>query len=212
MDRAARSTQRAPARFIQCRPDFLGASFFRAPELLSVSALLQRARRGLEFRGRARGRAADAIAHLRDLPGPKRVAALLTVLGELATAGNVRVLSSPGFAPNLDYHSADRISRCHRYIFENIDGQIRLDDAASEAGMAPSAFCRYFRRVTGKTFFDVVNELRIAKACRLLVETGDSITEICYASGFSSLSNFNRRFRSRRGASPREYRNHHGRT
>jgi AraC-like DNA-binding protein len=211
MERAAPSGHQAHSRFIQFHPDFLGAGFFRAPELQPVTALLQRAQRGLEFHGSARGAAAAAIEQMRDLPGPERIATLVTVLSELAASTEVRVLSSPGFAPNLDHHAADRISRCHRYIFENIDGKIRLEDAASRAGMGPSAFCRYFRRVTGKTFFDVVNELRIAKACRLLVETEDSITDICYSSGFSSVSNFNRRFRDRRGASPRQYRSQNDR-
>ena len=206
-DNPAPNRSRAHSLFIQFRPDFLGDRFFSAPELQPVTALLDRAGRGLHFTGPTRDRVAAAIQGMRSLPGPARIASLLDVLHDLACSSESRVLSSPGFSPDLDRLSADRIARCHRYVFDNLDGNIRLDQAARAAGLCPSAFCRYFRRSTGKRFFDVVNELRISRACRLLVETELSVTDICYAAGFSSLSNFNRHFRSRRGVTPRQFRN-----
>ena len=78
--------------------------------------------------------------------------------------------------------------------------------AAALAGMSTSSFCRYFRRVTGKTFVEFVNELRVGRACRLLTESERPVTEIAYTVGFGSLSNFNRRFRELRGMNPRAYR------
>jgi AraC-like DNA-binding protein len=63
---------------------------------------------------------------------------------------------------------------------------------AARANMNPQAFSRYFRKTTFKRFIDDVNEMRIGKACRLLIDTDKTVAEICFQSGFHNLSNFNR--------------------
>ena len=82
-------------------------------------------------------------------------------------------------------------------------GPVRLGDAAALAGMTPEAFCRYFKRVSGRTF---VNEVRVGRACRLLIESAMPITDIAYTVGFGSVANFNRQFRRMKGVTPRAYR------
>jgi AraC-like DNA-binding protein len=73
--------------------------------------------------------------------------------------------------------------------------------------MNTAAFCRYFRKKTGKTFAEFVNELRISYACKLLRHGGNRTVEfICFEAGFNNLSNFNRQFKARVGKSPSEYR------
>lgn len=76
--------------------------------------------------------------------------------------------------------------------------------------MSPAAFSRYFKRIMGKTFTQFVNEVRIGNVCRLLIESDASITETAYQSGYTNLSNFNRRFLDLRGMPPRAYRALHG--
>jgi transcriptional regulator GlxA family with amidase domain len=72
--------------------------------------------------------------------------------------------------------------------------------------MAAAAFSRWFKRATGRTFIAYLQELRVANACRLLIESERGITAIAHDSGFTNLSNFNRCFRRLRGTTPREYR------
>jgi AraC-like DNA-binding protein len=74
--------------------------------------------------------------------------------------------------------------------------------------MTPNAFSRFFRRSTGRTFGDYVNDVRLAQACRSLIEEDAAISEIAAQSGYGNLSHFNRRFRARTGMSPREFRRH----
>jgi AraC-like DNA-binding protein len=203
------SSEFAHSLVIQFYEDFLGERFLAAPELRPVARLLKRAGRGICFAGDTGKRVAEEIHRMGSLDGVARLAALIGVLNDLAASREGRYLSTPRFAPNLDHQASERISRCHRYVFGNLGTGIHLEDAARAAGMSPGAFCRYFRRVTGKTFFNFVNEIRTGHACRLLIETDGSVTDICYASGFSSVSNFNRRFRERLGVSPRDYRKAH---
>ena len=75
--------------------------------------------------------------------------------------------------------------------------------------MSLSAFCHYFKRVTGRTLSDFIKEVRIGLARKLLMETDRSVAEIAYASGFESLSNFNRQFREVSACSPRTFRQQH---
>jgi AraC-like DNA-binding protein len=72
--------------------------------------------------------------------------------------------------------------------------------------MTPKSFSRFFKKNTGKAFIQYVNELRVGLACRKLMQSDASVSEICYASGFNNLSNFNRQFKERKGMSPKEFR------
>jgi AraC-like DNA-binding protein len=84
---------------------------------------------------------------------------------------------------------------------------VKLAAIAREAAMSPEAFCRLFRKTTGRRFFDFVNDLRVSHACALLKDTDQAIGAIAEASGYKTLANFNRRFRERKGCTPRDFRN-----
>lgn len=53
-------------------------------------------------------------------------------------------------------------------------------------------------------FKDFINSLRVDSACSLLVKSS-SITDVAYASGFSSVRTFNRAFLKHMHVTPREY-------
>ena len=72
--------------------------------------------------------------------------------------------------------------------------------------MTVPAFCRYFKKSTGRTFTRFVNEFRIVQARRLLSETNQSISDISIECGFNNFSHFNRLFREYAGKSASEYR------
>ncbi|MCB0845369.1 MAG: helix-turn-helix transcriptional regulator, partial [Bacteroidetes bacterium] len=83
---------------------------------------------------------------------------------------------------------------------------ISLEEIAAEINMTVPAFCRYFKKLSGKTFTRFVNEFRVVHACKLLSEKPSSITEICYESGFNNFSHFNKIFKETTGKSPSAYR------
>jgi AraC-like DNA-binding protein len=202
IDRWARSV------VIQFREDCLGAEFFTRPELAGVQALLQRAGRGLHFTGSARDAVADLMLAMAGRDGLSRLIDFLSILQRLAGAGG-SPLSSAGFVPWLDERAGERINRAYQHVFTHFASPLDYAAIAQQAGMSLSAFSHYFKRVTGRTLSDFVREVRLGHARKLLIESQASIAEIAYASGFESLSNFNRCFRLTTGSSPREFRMQH---
>jgi AraC-like DNA-binding protein len=91
-------------------------------------------------------------------------------------------------------------------INSNYRETIKLETVAGNIGMNPSAFSRYFREKTGKSFTGFVLEMRIGYACKLLIEGNHSISQICFESGFNNLSNFNRCFKRLTALTPVRYR------
>ena len=133
----------------------------------------------------------------------------MDLLGK-ADKSEKRELSSIEFNYPFQPNEQSRIDKVCTYINKNYKKPLRLEDVATIANMSSTAFSRFFKKSTGKTFVNYVNELRIGWACKLLIETEMTIAEICYEVGFNNLSNFNRRFYERHKMSPRRYRQEFG--
>jgi AraC-like DNA-binding protein len=81
---------------------------------------------------------------------------------------------------------------------------------AAVAHLSPAHFSRCFRAVFGETPHRYLQRRRVERSMFLLRETGRSVTEVCFAVGFSSLGSFSRTFREIVGESPSDYRRRHG--
>jgi AraC-like DNA-binding protein len=98
------------------------------------------------------------------------------------------------------------------YISGHYVKKLRIPQLADMIGMAPTAFSRYFKLRTGKSLTEYIIDIRLGFATRRLVDTTESVAEICYACGFNTISNFNRFFRKRKGCSPVEFRQRYCKT
>jgi AraC-like DNA-binding protein len=197
--------QLSRAIVVQFTEDFLGKRFCQIPELSEVAKLLRRAARGLDLSAGARSRTVREMLELKALRPLDRLLSLLRVLGDVSRL-RARPLSSAGFSPVVDAADTSRMDRVHRYLSDHLQEPIHLGAVANVAHMTPAAFCRYFKRMFGKTLTELVNEMRIGNACRLLLEGDLTVAEACYASGYNNITHFNRQFRRLMGTSPRKYR------
>lgn len=98
------------------------------------------------------------------------------------------------------------ISRAKAYIHEHLTDKLYLAEVAKVVNLNTFYFCKFFRKITGQSFTDYVSQLRIEKAKALLQRGGVSVTEVAYASGFNSLTHFNRIFKKLTGVSPSIFR------
>ncbi len=191
---------------IQFSEASLGEDFLQRHEMKPVREFLHAARYGFEFFGKTRDRAAELILAMRDQDEFERSLQLLRLLRLMGESEEKRVLASPAYSPSLRDRDISRLDGVIRFLHESKNHEVRLEEVAKVAGLAPKSFCRFFRANTGKTLIQYVNELRVGEACRLLLETGEPVTDIAFRVGFNNLSNFNRRFRELKGVSPREFR------
>jgi AraC-like DNA-binding protein len=206
---ARRQRSRVDAVVVQFRAEFLGTEFWGVPETASVVRLLSTASRGLEFSAKARQRGAPDIVNLLRLKGLQRLLGLVAVLDRLARDGRGVPICSADYVPDLDADDRDRLLPVVRAIHEHLSKPLRRGQLASLAGISERTFSRYFRQKMGKTLPQFVNELRVGRARRLLVESDLAVTQIAAECGFRNLSNFNSQFREIAGVTPMQYRTDH---
>lgn len=185
---------------------FLGQDFLKVPEMEPVRRLLYRSSRGLSVGGKTRDEISVRLQRMVKASGLARVSELLAILHLLAQSKEIYPVASTGFVPNLRHSDQDRMERVCRYIDKHLGEEIDRAAVASAAHLSVGAFSRFFKLRTGKTLPEYVNELRVGRACRLLLEENLKVTDIAMRCGFHNLANFNRRFRSITRVSPREYR------
>ncbi len=94
------------------------------------------------------------------------------------------------------------------YIQENYKEKIYIRDLAGLIGMNEQYFCRFFKKVIGRSPMEYVNEYRIKKAIHYLKESDLTVTEICLECGYNNLGNFLREFRKYTSTTPLQYRRH----
>jgi len=97
------------------------------------------------------------------------------------------------------------IDEVKRYVYDNYSQDIPLEHGAMIANMAPSYFSHVFKKETGQTFIDFMNEVRIERAMELITRDSHTITHIGFQVGFHHLSHFIRTFKKRTGITPTEY-------
>lgn len=191
---------------IQFLPKII-SSDFSAPELKPIFKLLKNSVSGILIKGKTRDWVAEKmISHLEAHPFKKFVA-LLEILCYLIENNNDLELidtSFEGFNPSLIH--MERIQKIYAYIIDNYQNDIDLTTISAIAHLTPTAFCRYFKKMTRKTLVDVVTEFRIKHACQLLTSTEKTVSDICFESGFGNISYFNKTFKHITGYSPLSYR------
>lgn len=104
-----------------------------------------------------------------------------------------------------DHSQDDKIVALLGYITININ-HITLDMVANFFGYNKAYLSQLIRKYTGKTFTAFLNETRMKKAAKLLVETPLSITEIGLEVGCYDASHFNRKFTQIYHSTPKDYR------
>jgi AraC-like DNA-binding protein len=199
---------RSSAVVIQFSETFI-ESFFQHSECAAIRKLLSQSGQGLYFTLRPGAAILSAIDRLPDYKGMDRITGLLQILNSLAGKKAVP-LASPYFQPTLGKKSESRINKICQYIHRHSSEAIPLKKIADLVHLSESAFCKFFKRTTGKTYSDYLNEIRIGHSCHLLMESDDTIAEIAYESGFESLTYFNRVFLRKKGVRPGDFRRRGG--
>jgi AraC-like DNA-binding protein len=171
----------------------------------SLNTLLKNASTGLHFPIQNGGEIQLLFERICLRSGIPMFANLLLLLNALSEAKAIPLASSY-YQPVINEQNAQRINVVFNYIEEHFETDISIQEAARRVHLSESAFCKFFKRSCRKTFSDYVNDLRVAQASRLLVETDQPISQIAATCGFENLSYFNRVFLKKKGVAPRQLR------
>lgn len=130
---------------------------------------------------------------------------LTSILHFLAVSEGQKLLSTYAIQ-NKNYENSDRIKVVHEYVQENFHRKISLDEIAELVNMTTVSFNRFIKKRVGRTFITYINDTRLSKATRLLIETDLSIGDIGFKCGFNNVANFNRIFKKSKKCTPSEFR------
>lgn len=198
------TTQGAEAIVIRFNPDYAGAEFLAIPPMKPVFDLLNNAKRGILIREPHDDLQQKLIEFL-TLNEAEKIISLTAILLRIATQRSYDYLSSIGYAHQFKSNDIEKIDTVYNYVLNNFKADLSLADIALKCNMNTAAFCRYFKRKTGKTFVDFMNEIRLGNAAKLLLKGDLTIAEVAFESGFNNPSYFNRLFKRLKGLTPTAY-------
>ena len=113
---------------------------------------------------------------------------------------------APLIANSVGGMAPSALRRCIELMEARLEGDLRLDDLASEVGLSTSHFIRSFRESTGKTPYQFLLDRRVQRAQTLMRNPHASLAEVAKSSGFANQHHMARIFRSVTGMTPSAYR------
>ncbi|MDB5088144.1 MAG: AraC-type DNA-binding protein [Mucilaginibacter sp.] len=197
----------ASAIVIQFDGAFLGDDFFDKSELQHIKRLFQKSGSGISFNGDTQKIVNQSLLALSEEESSFRMLiGLLEALQRLAQSTEYTLLDQNQVIAERSLAEQERINPVFAYVVENFRQQVSLEQAAGIANMTTNAFCKYFKKITRKTFMETIIEYRLNYAIQQLVQTDKPISVIAFESGFGDVSHFYKMFKVKMNLSPLNYR------
>ena len=136
-----------------------------------------------------------------------RLIILLQILDRLHHCKKTQLLSPTAYSnANRQPELEEPIGRIYTYLYNNFREKVVLKDVADFVGQNPTSLCRYFKKSTDKSIFQVLAEIRIEYACKLLANSDLTITEVAFSAGYNTPTLFFEQFQKIIHLTPAEYR------
>lgn len=189
---------------IQFSGTCFGETFFQLPEFKSIGKILKNSKCGLRIKSEQQ-KVAEIIENTCISKGALSVVHLLTLLTNISQLKGIEQIDLTSSYPSglLESH---KLNAAIDWINTNYFSVIHLDEIATITNLTKNAFCRSFKKATGKTFLQYLNDKRIEEAAKKLIQSNDTILKVAYDVGFSNISSFNRYFKKNKGTSPTQFR------
>lgn len=182
-------------------------SFAQQPELSPLPELLEKSKYGVEFSQATAEHAHKLFEDMANASPLQRLIGLLEILRLMLADTQTKVICNNDYAPNIfPDSSTEKIDKVIAYIHDHYTENLKAEQLAELIHMSTNHFHNFFKQRTEQTLTELVNKLRIGKACSMLLNTDLSVAIIGERCGFNNLSNFNRRFLQVKGCTPREFR------
>lgn len=199
------STLKANAIVVYFSKDIFGPAFYELKETQKINELFFQAGKGISIIGKTNKQIAKKLEKLLLKKDFEVIIGLFEILSLLSESQDRIYINNETYSSGHQDSKKDRLSEVFQYVNENFKKDILLIEIAAIANMTPTSFCRMFKLKTKKSFVEYLNEIRVSKACKFLLETDLSMSEIAYESGYKTASNFNKLFKKFMGMTPSEF-------
>lgn len=194
------------ALVLHFHPECLGKEFLSVSETQEILKLSQLSKNGLIIHGETKKRVREQMEVMKDSDGLEKMIHLFQIFRMLASTDDYDILSN-SFAHNkLNKIDEGRMDKVFSYTLKSFRGKICVEDVAMLCNLSSTSFCRYFKMITNKSYFDFLTEVRLNHACRLIIDSDLTMQHIAVESGFENTSNFYRHFKNFKGTTPTKYR------
>lgn len=200
------STVIAEAIILRFRADTLGKQLMNLPEMFSISKLFDNALQGFHYTKNIAQQILPLLLKLKEGKGVDQLIIFLEIFKILSQTNDFRALSTKTFGGSKQLNDSERINIILKYIHVHLHENIKIKDIALHINMNPTSFCRYVKSQTNKTFVELLNDIRITNASRMLIDSNKNIAEIAYENGFNNSTHFNYTFKKLKGINPTQYR------
>lgn len=192
---------------IQFGIGLISGQFFQKERFAKIRKLMQNASEGIKFHGQTLHEAAQLMKKLTVDKGFSNVLAFLQLLDLLSEASEKTFLSSAGFSSKVLSTHSSRIQTAYTYILNNFERiELKISEIAVLVNMSDSAFSHFFQKYAFRSYTQFIVDVRLGHACKLLLDTDETVGRICFKSGFNNLTNFNRLFKKYRHCTPVKFR------
>jgi len=185
--------------------DMLEAASEHISELKDIVNLIRTGSAGHEFHPRDVTIYTQLYERIAQSEGLEKMIAFLDLMNNLVTEEKISLSTARDWqdfaGPTLRV-----VNKAIDFILVNYGQKIRLEDVAQHVRISPNRLSKFFFESTGIKYIDFLIKVRISKACEQLKTSHNQITKICYDSGFTNVSNFNRHFLRIKGMTPKQYR------
>ena len=185
-------------------PSAFGGQFLQLPEMVKVNDFLLDAAKGVSINPSLTLQLKPLILELIEAKGTKRLIYFLELLNKMALSPEKEFLSSIPYSLKMK-GTDNTLNKVFNYISTNFDQPISLEEVSKIAHLNKYAFCRYFKKITHKSFVVYLNEFRISMACKFLIKESYSISQVGFLVGYNNISNFYRQFKKIMKMTPSRY-------
>lgn len=200
------TNKRARAIVVYFHPCLFDSGLFSLPEARNIRQLLLQSKSGIFIQHNTRQIIASRMESLLEKKGFDKVMGLLEILHLLSQSTDLVHINSEELLNHENKAEKDRLCDVYRYVNDNFRSDIQLKDVAGLTNLTPQSFCRLFKKRNKIHFVEYLNQVRISNACKLLLNSDWTISEIAYNCGYKTISNFNKLFKETTGHSPKKYR------
>lgn len=189
---------------VQFKSTFPHESLVSFPEFEGIKDLCLKSHKGLVFDPGVKKQVGNMLIDLCDLTKPLQLCKLLEILATLANTADYTDLGIISLSRERE-NGYDRINLAYDHVAEHYQREVKIGEVADRLGLTENSFCRFFKKMTNRSFIQFVNEYRINKAVELMHLDDCKVGEVMYETGFNDPAFFNRQFKKFKGQSPSAY-------